>query len=94
MKDCTRTAGLWLLPLPLLSLHIVSLICLPIFNTAMLIVKRKQEVSPKMYVCENCKSTNQTAIRGLMPHDIFSLYALDAYPIDLKQTTQVLNSSF
>jgi len=47
-------------------------------NTAMLIVKRKQEVSPEMYVYENWKSTNQTAIRGLMPHEIFSLYALDA----------------
>ena len=60
----------------------------------MLIVKRKSEAPHKMYNCENRKSTNQTAIRGLMPHDIFSLYALDVYPIDLKQTTQVLNSSF
>ncbi len=59
----------------------------------MLIVKRELQVSAKMYVCENWKSTNQTAIRGLMPHEIFSLYALDAYPIDLKQTTQVLNPS-
>jgi hypothetical protein len=41
----------------------------------MLIVKRKPEVSPKMYICENWKSTNQTAIRGLKPHEIFSLYA-------------------
>ncbi|NOQ86157.1 MAG: hypothetical protein GQ554_04660 [Deltaproteobacteria bacterium] len=49
-----------------------------IFNTAMLIVKREPEVSPKMYVYENWKSTNQTAIRGLMPHEIFSPYALDA----------------
>jgi hypothetical protein len=46
--------------------------------TAMLIVKRIPEVHPKMYICENWKSTNQTAIRGLMPHEIFSLYGVDA----------------
>jgi hypothetical protein len=63
------------LPFTLVCLYLVSLICSPIINTAMLIVKRKPEVSPEMYVCENWKSTNQTAIRGLMPHEIFSLYA-------------------
>ena len=46
-----------------------------IFNIAMLIVKRKPEASPRIYVYGNWKSTNQTAIRGLMPHEIFSLYA-------------------
>ena len=40
--------------------------------------QEEKEVSPKMYVYENWKSTSQTAIRGLMPHEIFSLYALDA----------------
>ena len=47
------------------------------YTIAMLIVKRKPEVPPKVY-CENEKSTNQTAVRGLMPHEIYSRYALDA----------------
>jgi hypothetical protein len=31
-----------------------------------------------MYNCEKWKSTNQTAISSLMPHEIFSLYAKNA----------------
>ena len=48
----------------------------------MLIVKRKPEVHPKMYICESWKSTNQTAIRGLTPHEIYSLYTMDAVFLD------------
>ena len=30
---------------------------------------------PRISICERWKSTNQAAIRGLKPHEIFSLYA-------------------
>ena len=30
---------------------------------------------PRLYICECWKSTNQAAIRGLKPHEIFSLNA-------------------
>jgi len=39
--------------------------------TAMLNVKGKLEAPQNIYNCENWKSINQTAIRGLMPHEIF-----------------------
>ena len=32
-------------------------------------------IPPRIYICERWKSTNQAAIRGLMPHEIFSLNA-------------------
>ena len=44
-------------------------------NVAMLIVKKRTQAPPGIFICERWKSTNQAAIRGLKPHEIFSLNA-------------------
>ena len=39
---------------------------------------------PELYICERWKSTNQAAIRGLKPHEIFSLNAIRCRMLNTK----------